>query len=108
MIAECFRVVTSFEGGPLPGEWCTFSDGVLAFSAAAIAGSALWFIYLQLFVLKAMCPYCMTGHVLGLLLVVILIWRLQARRLWTGAVGQDLGASNPTGFGPRLCFFGRQ
>ncbi len=56
-------------------------------AAVAITGSALWFIYLQVFILKAICPYCMAGHALGLLLSVVLVWRLHARQLLAGAIG---------------------
>lgn len=59
----------------------------LTTSVAAIAGSTLWFTYLQVFVLKALCPYCMTGHVLGLLLAVLVFWRLHARYFLAGAIG---------------------
>ncbi len=52
----------------------------LSLTAALIVSSALWFIYLQAFVLKAFCPYCMAGHTLGLLLAVLLIVLYQARQ----------------------------
>jgi uncharacterized membrane protein/protein-disulfide isomerase len=60
---------------------------LLSTAAAAIAGAALWFIYLQLFVLKAICPYCMAGHIIGLLLAAVLVWRLHVRHLPAGAIG---------------------
>lgn len=60
---------------------------LLTFSAACMAGSALWFTYLQLIEVKAVCPYCMAGHVLGLLLASVLIWRFRARRVFAGALG---------------------
>ena len=31
-----------------------------------VAGAALWFVGLQVFVLKAFCPFCMAAHVCGL------------------------------------------
>lgn len=34
--------------------------------ATAIIGSALWFIGLQIFVLRALCPWCLADHALGI------------------------------------------
>ena len=41
----------------------------------AAAGSAVWFIILQKWVIGAFCPYCMTTHITGLLLAALVIWR---------------------------------
>lgn len=43
--------------------------------AGAIAGSALWFTYLQKWIIGEFCLYCMTTHITGLLLAVLVIWR---------------------------------
>ena len=43
----------------------------------AIVGAALWFCYLQLFVLHAFCKYCMLLHLLG---IVLAVWILLAGR----------------------------
>lgn len=61
----------------------------LAFSAvvAAIVGSAGWFIFIQLFLVKSVCPYCMAGHALGLLLSALLVWRFRARHVAAGLLG---------------------
>lgn len=59
----------------------------LSFAAAAMLGSAAWFIYLQAFVVGAFCPYCIAGHILGVLLAGLLVFRLRARHLLAGAVG---------------------
>jgi uncharacterized membrane protein/thiol-disulfide isomerase/thioredoxin len=40
----------------------------------AAAGSAVWFIILQKWVVGAFCPYCMATHITGLLLAVLVIW----------------------------------
>jgi len=40
----------------------------------AVAGSAVWFTALQIFVLESFCKYCMTEHGLGLVLAV---WMLR-------------------------------
>lgn len=39
------------------------------------AGSAIWFTILQKWVIGAFCPYCMTAHIAGLLLAVLIIWQ---------------------------------
>lgn len=41
----------------------------------AVTGSAVWFIYLQHSMIHAFCPYCMTAHVLGIVISVLtVIW----------------------------------
>lgn len=40
----------------------------------AAAGSAVWFIILQKWVVGAFCPYCMATHITGLLLAALVIW----------------------------------
>ena len=39
----------------------------------AIVGAALWFCYLQVFVLHAFCKYCSLLHLLGVILAVLII-----------------------------------
>ena len=39
------------------------------------AGSALWFIFVQERFVGAFCPYCMTAHLSGLLLALLVFWR---------------------------------
>ena len=41
----------------------------------AAAGSAVWFIIVQKWVIGAFCPYCMATHVTSLLLAALLIWQ---------------------------------
>ncbi len=48
---------------------------VMLILAGSIAGSAIWFTILQKWVIGDFCPYCMTTHTIGLLLVVLVIWR---------------------------------
>ena len=43
--------------------------------AGAIAGSAIWFTILQKWFIGDFCPYCMTTHITGLTLSVIIIWK---------------------------------
>lgn len=57
---------------------------VLAVIAIAIAGSAIWFIGLQAFVLHRVCPYCMAAHGCGLTLSALILGRLFASRNRSG------------------------
>jgi uncharacterized membrane protein/protein-disulfide isomerase len=53
-------------GGPLV-RW------LRSFAAWLLIGAAVWFTLLQLFVLKAICPYCMTMHGVGVALGMVLL-----------------------------------
>jgi uncharacterized membrane protein len=46
---------------------------VLILLAAVLAGSAIWFVVLQLAVIKAICPWCLGEHGLGLLVAAIIL-----------------------------------
>ena len=41
----------------------------------AAAGSAVWFIIVQRWILGEFCPYCMATHITGLLLAALIIWQ---------------------------------
>jgi uncharacterized membrane protein len=41
----------------------------------AAAGSAVWFIIVQKWIIGSFCPYCMATHVTGLLLAALIIWQ---------------------------------
>jgi protein-disulfide isomerase len=41
----------------------------------AAAGSAVWFVIVQKWIVGSFCPYCMTTHIIGLLLAALVIWR---------------------------------
>ncbi len=56
-------------------------DALLLAVAVALIGAALWFVGLQLFVLRAICPFCMAAHACGLLVGVLVV-----RRVVSGAV----------------------
>lgn len=48
--------------------------------SGAVAGSAVWFIIVQAVIVRAFCPYCMTAHVTGLLLAVLVIGQAKKTR----------------------------
>jgi uncharacterized membrane protein len=41
----------------------------------AAAGSAVWFIIVQQWIIRAFCPYCLATHFTGLLLAALVLWR---------------------------------
>jgi uncharacterized membrane protein len=41
----------------------------------AAAGSAVWFLIVQEWLIGAFCPYCTATHITGLLLAALVIWR---------------------------------
>jgi len=47
--------------------------------AGAVAGSAIWFVILQKWLIGSFCPYCMATHLTGLLLAALIIWRAPKR-----------------------------
>src|SRR5688572_9381524 len=51
------------------------SWSVLVPAAWAVTGAVAWFVALQLFVIKAMCPFCMAAHACGLTAALILLYR---------------------------------
>ena len=42
-------------------------------AAWVVIGAVVWFVALQLFVIKAMCPFCMAAHACGLVAAAILL-----------------------------------
>lgn len=71
----------------------------------AIAGSAVWFTLLQVFVLGSFCKYCIAAHSIGLILSV---WMLSlsrklcnARLSWRGLSGTDAPQRGSAGAGIR-------
>lgn len=56
-----------------------------AVAAGAIAGSVVWFVYIQAFILHAFCPYCMADHSTGLVAAVLLF--TSSRRARAGRWG---------------------
>jgi uncharacterized membrane protein len=49
--------------------------GVMLILVGSAAGSAVWFSIVQKWIIGAFCPFCMTTHIIGLLLAVLVIWR---------------------------------
>ena len=45
----------------------------------AILGAAVWFIWLQKNMIRAFCPYCMTAHICGIVLSVLLLLHSKER-----------------------------
>ncbi len=63
---------------------------LLAASAATVAAAACWFMFVQLVLLKAICPWCTGAHAAGLLFAaaaagLLVATRAPTARLWPGA-----------------------
>ena len=43
--------------------------------AGSVTGSAVWFTYVQKWVIGDFCIYCMSTHITGLLLAALVVWR---------------------------------
>ena len=49
---------------------------VIGFASLTAGAAAMWFIGLQLFVIRHLCPYCMAAHTAGLILTIVFMWKL--------------------------------
>ena len=72
--------LTLFVAGFYIGHTTEISIRRLAWSAmlilsSAAAGSAVWFIIVQEWIIGDVCLYCMSTHIAGLLLAVLVFWR---------------------------------
>lgn len=46
---------------------------VLLVAAAAAAGAAVWFVFLQLALLRALCPWCMAAHAIAVVTALVIV-----------------------------------
>ncbi len=53
----------------------------------AMLGAAVWFVFVQAVIIGRLCPWCMTGHAVGLSLVGLTFWRGKTRG---GAVNENI------------------
>ena len=52
-----------------------FLRHILLILSGAVTGCAIWFIWLQHYMIRAFCPYCMTAHITGIIVSVLtVIW----------------------------------
>jgi uncharacterized membrane protein/protein-disulfide isomerase len=68
-------VASLFIGPVTPAPDRRLAWGAMLVLVGAAAGSAMWFIIVQKWVIGAFCPYCMATHIIGLLLAALIIWR---------------------------------
>ncbi|MEM9415776.1 MAG: vitamin K epoxide reductase family protein, partial [Planctomycetota bacterium] len=69
MVAYLVVLAASLHAGPRsPQTQRDKAWRILKIAAIAAGGSALWFIYLQLFVLREVCPFCMGAHLCSLII----------------------------------------
>jgi uncharacterized membrane protein/protein-disulfide isomerase len=67
VLGGAWRLQTSSEPVTRHRVWCVFIA-----AATALAAAAVWFISLQLFVVRAICPFCMAAHACGVLTSAVL------------------------------------
>jgi uncharacterized membrane protein/protein-disulfide isomerase len=78
-------------------------------AAAALIGAAVWFISLQFFVIKAICPFCMAAHTCGLIVGTLLFWAAPRGKTrpwvtgvaWLGWLGAVLLALGQIAYQPK-------
>lgn len=69
---SCFFLHARYRKDP---ELQRFLRCILLLFSGVVTGSALWLIWLQHWMIRAFCPYCMTAHVLGVTVSVLtVIW----------------------------------
>lgn len=64
---------------------------ILLLLAVLIAGAAAWFIFIQIWVLENICPYCMVEHALGLLVALLIVIGAPICRRRAGQVVDERG-----------------
>lgn len=85
---------------------------VLLMLAGAVTGMAVWFMVVQKWIMGLFCPYCITEHIIGVAMSVIIIWRgLREYRFLhltaLVAIGLALSgiiAASQTGFKPKATY----
>ena len=69
-------LVAGFYIGPATEEPVRrFAWSVMLILAGSVAGSAIWFIIVQKWIIGDFCFHCMITHITGLLLTALIIWR---------------------------------
>ncbi len=98
-----------FVGPNIPEADRRLAWGAILLLAGAAAGSAVWFIIVQKWIVHAFCPYCMATHITGLLLAALVLWR--GPRGWLRCLSPALGlllagilAACQIAFAPRAVF----
>jgi hypothetical protein len=67
--------------------------------AGAAAGSAVWLMIVQKWIVGTFCPYCVATHIIGLVLAALVIWkaRVQFDDAATDVVPANLEGASPSG-----------
>jgi uncharacterized membrane protein len=84
-------IATFFIGGQRSVGVRQTAWSLLIGSAATLAGAAAWFIVLQIWVVDAICPWCMADHALGLLLATCIACQAPIARRGTKPEGSPIG-----------------
>ena len=79
----CLLFRRSFENSD--PQFAGWLDRAMLLLAGAILGAAIWYIWLQKNFIRAFCPYCMTAHVCGIVLSVLVFLRAGKGRSFIAA-----------------------
>lgn len=85
---------------------------VMLVLAGSIAGAAIWFIIVQKWFIGEFCFYCMTLHLTGILLTVLVTWRATkilsirpAGMIFIGVIMSGIMAASQAGFAHEAAYF---
>ncbi len=59
---------------PLTAQFQRLRTMMIGFASLAAGAAAIWFIVLQFFVIRHLCPYCLVAHTAGLVLAGVYLW----------------------------------
>jgi len=69
-------LIASFSIGPAtPSPVRRLAWRAMLILVGAAAGSAVWFVIVQKWIVKSFCPYCMAAHITGVILAALVLWR---------------------------------
>src|SRR5206468_12753903 len=69
--------------------------GAMLVLAGAATASAVWFLFVQTWIIGAFCPYCIATHFIGLLLAALIIWRAKQSEPNAATTPEDSQVANP-------------
>ena len=55
------------------------SKPLLTMAAILLIGAAVWFMGLQVFVIKSFCPWCFSTHMVGFATAAAILWKVRAK-----------------------------
>ncbi len=82
---------------------------LLTLITVIVIASAVWFVSLHLFLLHAVCPWCMADHALGVAMSVLILWTVRGQSAGVGDTQRPtLLLPSAGGLLIAVCFIGMQ